>query len=209
MTGGSDVNPGSPRNGEARRHRRVAIVCSSIVVGMVGLSFAAVPLYRMFCQVTGFGGVAQRADKPSTVTLDRGVPVRFDANVAKGLPWVFEPVQRTLDVKIGENVLAYYRATNTSDKPIKATAAYNVSPDVVGIHFNKVECFCFTEQTLAPGETVDMPLSFYIDPAIVSDRDAWARAAQITISYTFYAVEDANAAPGGARAAIGGGGKGS
>ncbi len=167
------------------RHGAVAAVCVAMVLSMGALSFAAVPLYKMFCQVTGFGGTTQRVEKPSDGVIDRMITVRFDANVSPSLPWKFEPVQRTVQAKIGENVLAFYTATNTSDRVIKGTAAFNVSPDPAGKHFNKIECFCFKEQTLQPGETVEMPLSFYVDPKLVADRDAsWVQ--EITLSYTFY-----------------------
>lgn len=165
---------------------------------MVGASFAAVPLYQLYCQVTGYGGTTQTATKPSEVILDRTVTVRFDANVTPGLKWKFEPVQTRMDVKLGENALAFYRATNTSDKPITGTATYNVTPDAAGLHFSKVECFCFTEQTLEPGESVEMPVSFFISPDMVSDPAA-ARLLDITLSYTFYPVDkpdDAVAAKG-------------
>jgi cytochrome c oxidase assembly protein subunit 11 len=169
-------------------HKTVAVVCSAIVVGMVGLSFAAVPLYRLYCQVTGYAGTTQRADKASDVVLERTLKVHFDANVATDLPWRFEPVQRTVEVKVGENMLTFYRATNNSDRPVTGTAVFNVTPEVAGIHFNKVECFCFTEQRLEPGETVDMPVSFYVDPAFVEDEDT-KRLSELTLSYTFYAVD--------------------
>jgi cytochrome c oxidase assembly protein subunit 11 len=170
----------------ARRHSTVAAVCVGLVVGMGALSYAAVPLYRMFCQATGFGGATNVAIKPSDVTLDRTIVVRFDANVSPGLGWTFAPVQPTMTVKLGENALAFYTATNTTDKVIKGTAAFNVAPELAGRHFSKIACFCFTEQTLKPGETVEMPVSFFIDPKLASDRDAsWIN--EITLSYTFYA----------------------
>lgn len=169
----------------ANRDTLVASLCLAMVVGMGGLVYASADLYRMFCQVTGFGGTTQKAEKPSTTVGERLITVRFDANVSPGLPWKFEPVLRSVQAKVGENVLAFYTATNTSDRVIKGTAAFNVSPGVAGSHFNKIECFCFKEQTLKPGETVEMPLSFYVDPKIVTDRDAgWVR--EITLSYTFY-----------------------
>lgn len=136
----------------ARRHRNVAVTCAFVVVLMVGLSFAAVPLYRLYCQVTGYAGTTQRAEKSSDVVLDRAITMHFDANVAQDLAWRFEPVKRTMDIKIGETVLAFYRATNTSDEPLTGTAVFNVTPEAAGIHFNKIECFCFTEQTLEPGD---------------------------------------------------------
>ncbi len=174
------------------RDNAVALSCAAGVMVMVGMSYAAVPLYQMFCQATGFGGTTQRAISASTTVLDRPVTVRFDANVSPGLKWLFEPLQATIETKVGENVLAFYRATNTSDQAITGTASFNVAPDVAGKHFSKIECFCFTEQTLQPGQTVEMPVSFYVDPALVKDPDA-AHVKQITLSYTFY-VSGAKAA---------------
>lgn len=169
-------------------HHRVAAWCAMIVVGMGAMSYAAVPLYRIFCQVTGFGGTTQRAEAPSEKVLDRVIEVRFDANAAPNLAWRFEPLQNTMNVKIGENGLAFYRATNISDKPVTGTASFNVYPDVTGAYFNKLECFCFTEQTLQPGESIDMPVSFFVDPAMVEDKNA-TKVSNITLSYTFHAVE--------------------
>lgn len=175
----------APTSLEARRNKTVALACVAGALTMVGAAYAAVPLYQMFCQVTGFGGTTQRAAAPSETTLDRTITVRFDANVAPGFGWKFEPVQRTIEAKIGENVLAFYRATNPTDKPVSGTATYNVAPDAAGLHFSKIQCFCFTEQTLEPGESVEMPVSFFVDPGLVKDPDA-ARIRQITLSYTFY-----------------------
>src|SRR5690606_16832131 len=160
---------------------------------MLGLSYAAVPLYAMFCQVTGFAGTTQRAERPSDTVLDRAVTIRFDSNVAQGLGWTFEPVQRKVDVKIGENALAFYRAENTSGRPVTGTATFNVTPEIAGSYFNKIECFCFQEQRLEPGESVDMPVSFFVDPAILEDETA-SHLTQITLSYTFYPVEESKAA---------------
>ncbi len=163
---------------------------------MGALTYAAVPLYQMFCQVTGFGGTTQRADAAPGVVLDRTITVRFDSNVAPGLAWKFEPVQRTIDVKLGQEMLAFYTATNTSDKPVTGTASFNVSPDSAGLHFKKVECFCFTEQTLQPGQSVEMPVSFFVDPEMVADRSA-AWISEITLSYTFYPTDKPTATVGG------------
>ncbi len=156
---------------------------------MAGMSYAAVPLYQMFCQVTGLGGTTQRAEKPSEVVLDRKITVRFDANVSPKLGWTFEPVQRTVEANIGENLLVFYRATNTTDRVIKGTASFNVAPDAAGLYFSKIECFCFKEQTLNPGQSVEMPVSFFVDPALVTDPES-ARLKEITLSYTFYPVDD-------------------
>lgn len=178
----------------ARAHNRLGFILAGVAAGMVALSFAAVPLYRMFCQTTGYGGTTQRASAPAGEVLARTVTVRFDANIAPGLGWHFEPVQRTQVVHVGETALAFFRATNTSDHPITGTAVFNVLPEVVGIHFNKLECFCFKEQTLAPGQTVDMPVSYFIAPAFASDPDL-AFADTVTLSYTFYPVAKAADAP--------------
>lgn len=172
-----------------RRHRRVAFAAAAVAIGMVGLAYASVPLYRMFCQVTGFGGTTQRATKPADAVLDRTITVRFDANVAPGINWRFEPVVPSMTVKIGENGLAFYRATNRSDRPVVGTATFNVTPEQLGIYFNKLACFCFTEQRLEPGETIEMPVSFFVDPAV--EKDEFARTlSHVTLSYTFYPVDE-------------------
>jgi cytochrome c oxidase assembly protein subunit 11 len=167
-----------------RRHRMLAICCAALVVAMTGAAYAAVPLYRLFCQATGFDGTPRIATKPSTTVLDKTVTIRFDGNVTPGLPWRFEPVQNTMDVKIGENNLAFFRATNTSDQPVRGTAIYNVFPEIAAVYFNKLQCFCFTEQLLQPGESMEFPVSFFVDPHIVDDKDA-RKVTHITLSYTF------------------------
>lgn len=190
-TGGETRNGGDepPRAGG---HRAVALACAAIVFGMLGAAYAAVPLYRLFCQLTGYDGTTMRAARPSDVVLDRTITIRFDANVGPHMPWRFEPVQRTLKVRLGENALAVYRATNPTDRPVTGTATFNVTPELAGGYFNKIECFCFQEQRLEPGESVEMPVSFFIDPAFVDDKNT-AHLTQITLSYTFYPVEK----PGG------------
>lgn len=180
------------KNPTAARHARVAIICASVSAGMLGMSYAAVPLYQLFCQVTGFGGTTQRAAGPSTQTIERTVTMRFDGNTSPKLEWDFHPVTQPLEVKLGENHVAHYRATNTSNRTLWGTATFNVTPDSAGIYFNKIECFCFTEQKLEPGETVDMPVSFFIDPTIVDDKDA-GHISQITLSYTFFPLDKKNA----------------
>lgn len=180
-------------------NRNVVVSCIAAVAAMGGLTYASVPLYRLFCQTTGYGGTTQRADKAPDTILDRKVTVRFDANVAQALGWEFEPVQRTVDVRVGEQTLVFFRAKNTSDRPLTGTATFNVAPEVAGAYFSKIECFCFTEQTLAPGQSVDMPVSFYIDTPFATDREAaWVQ--EITLSYSFFAVDKpaaaALAAPG-------------
>ena len=182
---------GTPNTSLQRRHRAIALWCAVLVGAMVGASYAAVPLYRLFCQVTGYDGTPRRAAQPSDRVVERTVTVRFDGNVAPGLPWRFEPVETTMTVKLGENAVATYRATNTSDRRIVATATYNILPEIAAPYFNKVQCFCFTEQALEPGQTAELALSFFIDPEIVGDKDARA-VTHVTVSYTFYPV----AAPG-------------
>lgn len=185
MTGEMDIQL-KEESAAARKNRRVVSYCLAALAVMGALTAASPTLYRIFCQVTGYGGTTQRALAPSNHVLDRIMTVRFDANVAPKLAgWTFEPVQHTMDVKVGENSLAFFRATNTSDKPLTGTAAFNVAPDTMGLYFSKIECFCFTEQTLQPGQTVDMPVSFFIDPKMVEDRDT-AGLSNLTLSYVFY-----------------------
>jgi cytochrome c oxidase assembly protein subunit 11 len=177
----------APR-GTQSRNGSVALVCVAIAAGMLGLAYASVPLYRLFCQVTGFGGTTQRAARPASEILERTVTVRFDANVGPGLSWDFAPVERTMTVRLGENAMATYRATNRSDRATVGSATFNVTPDQAGVFFNKLECFCFTEQKLEPGQSVDMPVSFFVDPAMATDRDG-AHIGLITLSYTFFPVD--------------------
>jgi cytochrome c oxidase assembly protein subunit 11 len=179
----SETNNQAPGRG----HRATALWCAALVAAMVGAAYASVPLYRLFCQVTGFDGTPRIATAPSTQVLDKTVDIRFDANVAPGLAWRFEPARTTVKVRIGENTLAFYRATNLSDRPLRGTATYNVLPEQAAPFFNKLECFCFKEQLLQPGETLEMPVSFFIDPQIVGDKDAHG-VRHITLSYTFYPV---------------------
>lgn len=179
----------APENGKKpKSNGRVAAMSAGIACLMLGLAYASVPLYQMFCQVTGFGGTTQRVAKASDTVIDKNVIVRFDANVANNLAWSFKPMQTTVDVKLGENTLAFYKATNTSDRPVTGTATFNVAPEAAGAFFNKMECFCFTEQTLKPGESIEMPVSFFVDPDILKDRTARA-ISQITLSYTFFPVD--------------------
>lgn len=170
------------------KNMRVAGMAGGFALFMLGMAFAAVPLYDMFCRVTGFGGTTQRVERPSDSVLDRTVTIRFDSNINHGLAWSFAPVQRKIDVKIGENALAFYRATNTSDRTLVGTATFNVSPDSAGAYFNKMACFCFTEQVLKPGQSVEMPVSFYVDPEFAKDKDT-IRLSEVTLSYTFYPVD--------------------
>jgi cytochrome c oxidase assembly protein subunit 11 len=168
-----------------KRHGRVALLLAGLVACMVGLAFAAVPLYRLFCQATGYGGVPQRAEQAPAAALDRTIRVRFDANVDRGLPWSFAPVDREIEVKIGETALAFFKASNDSDKPVTGTAVFNVVPEIAARYFAKIECFCFKEQTLAAGSSIEMPVTFFVDPKIVEDDDT-KNMGEITLSYTFY-----------------------
>ncbi len=173
---------------DRRANLRTLGALSGVVVGMVGMAFAAVPLYDLFCRVTGFGGTTMVAESASDTVLDRTIKVRFDASTLD-MPWKFKPQQRQIELRIGEQGLAFYEAHNPTDRPITGTASYNVAPYSVGAYFAKLECFCFIEQTLQPGETVVMPVSFYVDPAIVEDREA-GRVPVITLSYTFHETPD-------------------
>lgn len=171
-----------------RSNLRIVIACSAFVASMVGVSFAAVPLYQLFCQVTGYGGTTQRAEQFSETILDRTIKVRFDANTASGLPWEFKPVQREVEVRIGETILINYTAENTSERVTTGQATFNVTPMAAGAYFNKVQCFCFTETALKPGESMEMPVLFFVDPAIVDAVDT-KNIDTITLSYTFFPHE--------------------
>lgn len=152
---------------------------------MIGLSFAAVPLYDLFCKVTGFGGTPQVVDAATKPVGERVMTIRFNADVSGDMPWSFEPVQREVKVKVGEEKLVFYRATNRSAQAIVGTSTFNVTPDIAGIYFNKTQCFCFTEQLLRPGETIDMPVVFFVDPDLAKDRKL-ENVATISLSYTFF-----------------------
>lgn len=171
-----------------RSNRIVALSCFSFFVAMIGVAYASVPLYQMFCKVTGYGGTTQRVEQMSDVILDQTVNVRFDANVSGGLPWEFAPVQREVTVRIGETTIINYVARNISDRPATGRATFNVSPDLTGSYFNKVQCFCFTDTTLAAGETMEMPVMFFVDPDIVKEKDLKGLKT-ITLSYTFFPLD--------------------
>jgi cytochrome c oxidase assembly protein subunit 11 len=170
-----------------RANRAVAAVCVAFFAGMIGAAYASVPLYRLFCQMTGYGGTTQRVEQYSTKVLDRDITVRFDANAA-GTPWEFAPVKRDMTLKIGETVEAHFRATNLASRPTAGRATFNVTPEMAGAYFNKVECFCFTDTTLKPDESIDMPVVFYVDPDIV-DVPELKDIRTITLSYTFFPIE--------------------
>jgi cytochrome c oxidase assembly protein subunit 11 len=160
-----------------------------LAVAMIGAAYASVPLYQWFCQVTGFGGTTQIAGAPPKQILDREIIVRFNSDVNSKLPWRFKPEQRSIKLKLGEERLAFYSASNWDDESITGTATFNVTPVKAGAYFNKIECFCFTEQTLEAGETVRMPVSFFIDPEMAKDRNL-DDITTITLSYTFFRVEN-------------------
>jgi len=184
MSEAAAPRPG-PRNG------RTAALAALVALAMVGLAFASVPLYRLFCQVTGFAGTTQArvgADAPGAV--GRRISVRFDASRSSALPWQFRPEDTHREVAIGERSIAFYTARNLSDRPVTGTATFNVTPSSAGQHFVKVQCFCFERQTLQPGEEVRMPVVFYVDPGILADPNA-GRISEITLSYTFYPVDSA------------------
>jgi cytochrome c oxidase assembly protein subunit 11 len=186
------------RKTAARRLTRdalVASICGFVVVLMVGASYAAVPFYNWFCRATGFNGTTQVATSaPAGAPLARSITVRFDANVAPGLPWKFEPEQNAIEVNIGQVVTVFYTVTNQSARSTTAQAAYNVAPLAVGAYFQKINCFCFTEQTMAAGEKREMPVVFYVDPALAADHENDGLNS-ITLSYTFYPVRDPASKP--------------
>jgi cytochrome c oxidase assembly protein subunit 11 len=175
----------------------VAVACVLGVMGMTGASFAAVPLYRMFCQVTGFDGTVKRADKAPDVQLDQTVLIRFDTNV-RNLPMTFRAEQVTQRVRIGETGLGFVVGTNTSDKPIRAKAGYNVVPERAGPYFQKLQCFCFDEQIIQPGETMKFPVQYFVAPEMATDRESRG-VTEITLSYTFYPTDQFQQAANGAQ----------
>lgn len=168
-----------------RRMAMTAGVVVAVIVGMAGLAAAAVPLYDAFCKVTGYGGTTQEASAAPSQVLDRRIQVRFDSNIAPGLPVEFEPNQISESLRIGETGLAFYTVRNLSDEPVVARATYNVTPHVAGQYFAKLECFCFQDRLLAPGEEAELPVVFFVDPEIVSDPDT-AEIGTLTLSYTFF-----------------------
>ena len=178
-----------------RAKRRTGLLAALIAVAMIGLAYASVPLYKLFCQTTGFGGTTGRSEAAAVPNADtmralggRTIKIRFDSNTAPGMAWKFAPRDRETKIKIGEKRMAYYTATNLAGTATTGRAIFNVSPDVAGAYFRKIDCFCFTEQTLAPGETAQMPVTYFIDPAILDDPDA-KKIDEITLSYTFFPVD--------------------
>ncbi|MEY4091263.1 MAG: hypothetical protein RLZZ496_445 [Pseudomonadota bacterium] len=166
-------------------NRTTLVACLALVVAMVGAAYAAVPLYRLFCQLTGFGGTTQVASTAPASALAQMISVRFDSNVAPGLNWSFKAETPVTKLKIGETATIFYKITNHSSEPVTAQATYNVQPDLAGSYFNKLQCFCFTDLTLKPGETLDVPVVFFVDPALASDKDI-STLDTITLSYTFF-----------------------
>jgi cytochrome c oxidase assembly protein subunit 11 len=174
------------------KRKRMAITASivgAIVVGMTGMAFAAVPLYSLFCQVTGYGGTTQTATAAASTILDRRIEVRFDANTATGVPIEFEPVNVSQTLRLGETGLAFYRVHNLSDQPVVVVASYNVTPHKIGQYFQKLECFCFQDQVLAPGQSAELPVVYFVDPALASDPDT-EEVNTVTLSYTFFRSQD-------------------
>ncbi len=178
----------SIETGAPASNRKVVAWCVGGLAIMGAVTAASPVLYSIFCQMTGYGGTTQRAVVAPTAVLDRTITVRFDANVDPKLKWKFEPVVHTMDVKLGETGLAFYRATNLSDQKLTGTAAFNVSPDTMGLYFSKIACFCFVEQTLEPGQSVEMPVTFFVDPKMLDDRDTTGLS-NVTLSYVFYLTD--------------------
>jgi len=181
----SSTEPSDPVR---RRNVRVALIAGGVFFGMIGAAYASVPLYRMFCQVTGLGGTVRQADAAPTSVLDKTVVVRFDANT-RDVPWTFKAEQTSQTVKIGETKIAFFKVTNNSDKPVTARATYNVVPEQAGAYFQKLQCFCFTDQTIAAGATVEMPVLYFIDPKYAQDINTRGKP-EVTLSYTFFRALD-------------------
>ena len=178
-----------PTRQAQRRRLAVASLAALAVCAMIGLSYAAVPLYAAFCKATGYGGTTQVALASPLAQGSRKITVRFDTNVAPGLPWVFEPENASMDIVPGQTVTAYYKVRNTSNSGTAAVAAYNVAPDITGAYFNKISCFCFNEVRMGPNETADLPVVFFLDPALEKDA-ALNAVGELTLSYTFFAAKN-------------------
>ena len=178
------MNPASTKTSTALRTTLIA--CVSVVVAMIGLAYASVPLYRLFCQVTGFGGTPQRAYEASDTVTNRMVKVRLDANVAPSLQWRFVPEEPVMTVKVGQTATGFFRITNLASEPVTGRATYNVAPNLAGSYFNKLQCFCFEDLTLNAGESLDVPVVFFVDPEVAKQRELDSMT-EITLSYTFFA----------------------
>jgi cytochrome c oxidase assembly protein subunit 11 len=173
-------------------NRTTALNLAALALGMLMLAYASVPLYRLFCEVTGFGGTTQRSyGHASSARGERSITVSFTGNTDPSLPWNFAPIERSVRVRVGENRLIAFRATNLSNQPTRGTATYNVTPFAAGKYFNKIQCFCFEEPRISPGQTVNLPVSFFLDPAMLDDPEA-RNITNITLSYTFFSYESAN-----------------
>jgi len=194
------MSSNAPSDPDRARNKRVAVICACAFFGMIGAAYASVPLYRLFCQVTGFGGTTQVASQSKAAAAARAatgqkISIRFDGSTAMGMPWTFHPSQTTDTVTIGERDIATFVARNNSNQTITGVATFNVTPEQAGQYFNKIQCFCFTEQTLAPGQEVTMPVLYFVDPAMLDDPNMKG-VEQITLSYTFHRSETpADAAP--------------
>ena len=173
---------------QERRNQKVASGAALMAVMMIGAAYAAVPLYDLFCRITGFGGTTQVASAAPGATSERLVTIRFDASLNRNMPWAFDAPEAPMTVKVGESNLAFYRASNLTNETITGTATYNVAPEKAGIYFSKIDCFCFTEQVLEPGQSIDMPVSFFVDPEILTDKEM-DDVKTITLSYTFFKAQ--------------------
>lgn len=183
----SSTEPSDPKK---KSNARLGAICAALFVGMIGAAYASVPLYQTFCQVTGFGGTVRRAEVAPDAVLGKTLTIRFDANVRGDLPWTFTADQTSQTVKIGETKLAFFKVTNNSDKPVTARAVYNVVPEQAGAYFEKLQCFCFDDQTIAAGATVEMPVLYFVDPEYAKDINTKGKP-EVTLSYTFYPAVDA------------------
>jgi cytochrome c oxidase assembly protein subunit 11 len=172
-----------------KRNRRLGVICGAVFVGMVGAAYASVPLYKAFCEATGFDGTVRRSDAAPTQVLAKTLTIRFDANV-RDLPWDFTALQTSQQVKIGETKVALFRVTNRSSKPITGRAVFNVVPEQAGAYFEKLSCFCFTDQTIQAGQTVEMPVLYFVDPKYAENPDTRGKG-EVTLSYTFFPAVDA------------------
>ena len=198
----SQTAPSEPNKAGRRDNVRLGLICAAAFFGMVGAAYASVPLYRAFCQLTGFDGTVRKADQAPRKILDRKIAIRFDANV-RDLPWTFEPQQVSQDIRIGDTGLAFYRVTNHGKTAVTGRASYNVVPESAGLYFQKLECFCFTDQTIQPGETKEFPVVYFVDPKFAEDFETKG-AQEVTLSYTFFPSTEGSAqAPLGGTAGAG------
>jgi cytochrome c oxidase assembly protein subunit 11 len=178
----------APRQPDPAKNRRMAMMASCVAVAMVGLAYASVPLYSLFCEVTGFGGTTQKAASAPSAKMKAPITIRFDANIDGALGWAFHAKEQRQQVKIGEVAMAYYIASNKGAEPSTGSAVFNVTPPEAGVYFSKISCFCFTEQHLEAGQSIELPVQYFVDPAILEDADTKA-IREITLSYTFYPVK--------------------